>query len=149
MTTPIKVICLNIWHGGRLLENALNFIAHESPDLLLMQEVYNHHDQSLEPRFHTVDLFMDKFDFVDHDFAPTMTQLLPEGQVEQGNAIFSKFPIIGRQAPIFFNQPYSNNYVDIPKNFPTAPRNLQHYCRRRGRCTGRRLQFSRCMGSRW
>jgi len=122
----LKVISLNIWHGGRLLDAALDFITKEQPDLLLMQEVYNEHDQSLEARFRTIDVLMDQFDFVDFDFAPAMLELLPEEKIEQGNAILSKLPITQRYEPIFFNEPYNDHYIDVRENFPKAPRNLQH-----------------------
>jgi endonuclease/exonuclease/phosphatase family metal-dependent hydrolase len=122
----IKIISLNIWHGGRLWDNALEFLKAEDPDILLLQEVFNDHNVAREPRFRTMDEFTRLFQFTDSDFAPTLLYVEEFGKVEQGNAILSKFPITNRYEPLFFNESYNDNYVDIYPNYETSPRNLQH-----------------------
>ncbi|MFI5270827.1 MAG: endonuclease/exonuclease/phosphatase family protein [Candidatus Saccharimonadales bacterium] len=122
----LKIITLNVWHGGRLWDETIEFLKHEDPDILLMQEVFNHHDPSLEPRFRTMDEFNKIFEFVDSDFAPSCMFVEDFGKVESGLAIFTKLPIVKRYEPIFFNEPFNDNYVDDENGPPTAPRNLQH-----------------------
>ena len=45
----IKVLTLNVWHGGRLWDEMIEFLVKEDADLLLLQEVYNDTDLVLEP----------------------------------------------------------------------------------------------------
>ena len=122
----LKVITLNIWHGGRLWDNAVDFLRQQDADILLLQEVFNGHDASYEPRFRTMDEFKKIFDFIDNDFAPSCLFVHDFGKVELGLALFSKFPIVTRYDQLFFNEPFNDSYVDTPENYPTAPRNLQH-----------------------
>jgi endonuclease/exonuclease/phosphatase family metal-dependent hydrolase len=122
----LKIITLNIWHGGRIWDNAIDFLRREDPDILLIQEVFNNHDPVLESRFRTMDEFHKIFEFVDSDFAPACMIVQDFGKVEDGLAIFSKLPITKRYEPIFFNEPYSDKYVDDASGPPIAPRNLQH-----------------------
>jgi exonuclease III len=122
----LKIITLNIWHGGRLWDNALDFLKREDPDILLMQEVFNDHNPSLEQRFRTMDEFNKIFKFKDSDFAASCLFVQDFGKVEEGLAIFSKLPIIKRYDPLFFNEPFNDNYIDDASGPPIAPRNLEH-----------------------
>lgn len=106
--------------------NALDFIRAEDPDILLMQEVFNDHNPKVEQRFRTIDEYMKLGMFSDYDFAPAMLFVAEHGKVEQGNAIFSKLPLTKRYEPVFFNEPFNDNYVDVAPYFETVARNLQH-----------------------
>lgn len=122
----IKVVTLNIWHGGRLWDNAVEFIKQADPDILLLQEVFNEHNPTLEKRFRTMDESANLSQFTDSDFAPTMLFVERFGKVEQGNAIFSKYPVTKRYEPLFFNEPFNDDYHDVPGEYEHSPRNLEH-----------------------
>jgi len=46
------------------------------------------------------------------------------GKIEQGNTIFSRFPIKSTQV-IFYDRLYNDKYEEKFENFPNTPRNLQ------------------------
>ena len=54
-----------------------------------------------------------------------MLDIVPEGKIECGNAILSKFPI-SDSSNIFFADPYRERNAHDPAEYPTTPRNLQH-----------------------
>lgn len=118
---------LNIWHGGRLFDEAVEFIKSEDPDILLLQEAYDSHDLSAERRFRMMDEFNQLLGFSDSDFVESMVSVVPEGAFSHGNAIFSKFPITERSFS-YFTEPEAGRkvYEDIPENWPTQPNVLQH-----------------------
>lgn len=123
MTT--KLLTLNVWHGGRLMEPMLAFLHQENPDILLLQEAYNDLRPNLPHRFRTIETIQDKLGYKHTAFAPAFMHIMPDLKVEQGNAVLSRFPLTPGNI-IFFNEPYNHHYIDIPKNFPTSSRNLQH-----------------------
>ncbi len=47
----IKYITLNIWRGGELYDNIVEFIRQERPDIIGLQEVYHSPDMRLESRY--------------------------------------------------------------------------------------------------
>lgn len=121
----IKCISLNIWQGGNLFDAAIDFIRQEQPDILLMQEVYNGTDPVLERKYRTLQTMQETFGFPYSDFAPAFLDNRTEGNIPQGNAVFSRFPILASDSK-FFNEPYSEDYIELPENFDSCPRNLQH-----------------------
>jgi endonuclease/exonuclease/phosphatase family metal-dependent hydrolase len=122
----VKVVSLNVWHGGRLWDGLVDFLTDEDPDILLIQEAYDSHDPDLDNRFRTMDEFAMRLGFAHQDFAPTFGHAIDEGTIPQGNAVFSKFPIIARHDPRFFVEPYNPSIEEKRENFPHMPRNLQH-----------------------
>jgi endonuclease/exonuclease/phosphatase family metal-dependent hydrolase len=121
----IKVLTLNVWHGGKLLEDMLAFLESENADILVVQEAYNDPRPELPPNFRTVEMIQNRLHYPATDFAPTFLQIMPALKSERGNAIFSRFPITHRDVT-FFNEPYSDEYYDESPYFATSPRNLQH-----------------------
>jgi len=121
----IKFISLNLWQGGNLFNDILSFLDKEDADILVLQEVYDGKDLSLADKYRSVDVIQQRFNFPALDFAPAFLDNRSEGNIVQGNAIFSRLPIISSEVT-FFNEPYRTDYVEIPANFPTCPRNLQH-----------------------
>jgi endonuclease/exonuclease/phosphatase family metal-dependent hydrolase len=122
----IKCISINVWQGGNIFDALLDFIATEQPDILLLQEVYDSKDPLLERKYRTFEVLKQACgDLPYHDFAAAFVDNRAEGNIPQGNAVFSKFPITARDVR-FFNEPYREDYVEVPENFPTCPRNLQH-----------------------
>ncbi|OIP57600.1 MAG: hypothetical protein AUK12_02870 [Candidatus Levybacteria bacterium CG2_30_37_29] len=100
----IKFLTINILHGGTFWDNLVSFVHQQKPDIVFLQEVYNGHDQSLEKRFRTVDEFKKEFTFLSHaKFEPSLFDT-NMGNIEWGNAVFSKFPISSSKA-LFFDIP--------------------------------------------
>ena len=121
----IKILVLNLFEGGTFFENIENFIAEEKPDILLLQEVHGGHDTKRERQFRTIDELKKLLPKFHYCFAPTFMNNYPEFKVEQGNAIFSKFPMKA-QPTIFYDTPHDPDYVPVIEKFPFTPRNLQH-----------------------
>lgn len=121
----LKFVCLNLWQGGNLFDGILDFLAKEDADVLALQEVYNGTDPALAPNYRSLEVLQDRFHFPALDFAPAFLDNRAEGQIAQGNAILSKFPITAHDA-VFFADPYRDDYTEVPANFPTTPRNLEH-----------------------
>lgn len=121
----LKVISLNVWQGGNLFDEIVEFLLHENPDILLLQEVYNSKDAGLARNLRCFDVLAGVLNMPHRHFAPALVDNRAEGNIVQGNAIFSKFPITGSNVT-FYDHPYREDYVDVAENFATAPRNLQH-----------------------
>jgi endonuclease/exonuclease/phosphatase family metal-dependent hydrolase len=120
-----KVICLNLWQGGNLMDGILGFLKDQDADILLLQEVYDATTSDLPRNYHSIEILTKELSYEYFDFAPAMLDKVPEGKVESGNAVFSKFPITFNEAQ-FFAEPYRERDAFDSKEFPTTPRNLQH-----------------------
>lgn len=100
----IKFLTINIWFGGKVWDNLIEFIHSEKPDILTIQEAYNSHEKDVEKRYRTLDEFKKEFgNFLPYrSFGATVFDT--GVNIPWGNAVFSKFPIIGSQT-IFFDLP--------------------------------------------
>ncbi|MGZ6004541.1 MAG: endonuclease/exonuclease/phosphatase family protein [Candidatus Saccharimonadales bacterium] len=121
----IKVMSLNIWHGGFLFDQMVEFLKSENADVLLLQEVYNETNKNVDKRFRTIEVLGDLLPYEHIDFAQTFVHGVPEGNFPHGNAIFSKFPISARNIS-YFVKPSREVYEDKPENWPILPSVLQH-----------------------
>jgi endonuclease/exonuclease/phosphatase family metal-dependent hydrolase len=121
----IKFVCLNLWYGGKLLDGILEFLTKENADIIALQEAWDSPDPKLPDQYHSVDALQRRLNYPFHDFAPAVVDRLPIGKVTNGNAVFSRFPIIGRDIT-FFNEPFGERDALDPKTYPVTPRNLQH-----------------------
>ncbi|MDB5166523.1 MAG: Endonuclease/exonuclease/phosphatase [Candidatus Saccharibacteria bacterium] len=121
----IKVVCLNLWEGGNLFKGILQFLKEQDADILLLQEVYAGIDPSFPDNYRSMDVLQRELNYPHSDFAAAMLDRMPEGKVEGGNAVLSKFPILARDV-VFFNEPYGERDPFDSAQFPTTPRNLQH-----------------------
>lgn len=121
----MKIICLNLWQGGNLFDGIIDFIKKEDPDILALQEVYNGDNPKLDDKYRSFEVIKESFSYNYYNFSPAFVDNRKEGNIVQGNAVFSKFPITSSDT-VFFNEPYQTDYVEVPENFPTCPRNLQH-----------------------
>lgn len=120
----LKVICLNIW-GGKLLDNIVEFLLMENPDIVLAQEIFSSEDTNIEPRYRSHQVLTSSLGFYS-DFAPTYRDFdHTNGKSQRGNSIFSRFPIIETKISPF-SIPYNETYRDTSGNFNLCPRNLQH-----------------------
>jgi hypothetical protein len=59
-----------------------------------------------------------------HHFAPAIIDRLPVGKLDNGNGIFSKFPVSAPKI-VFFNESYGERDPFDASSYPTTPRNLQ------------------------
>lgn len=120
----IKVVSLNTWHGGRLFNNMVDLLRAQNADILMLQEVFNSDDPTLEPRFRCYTELQKLLGYKYAQFAPALTYTASDSDgVIQGNAVLSKFPLTS-QEPIFFNEPFGE-YIEGMDNAPRCPRNLQ------------------------
>ncbi len=123
----LKVVCLNMWLGGKLFENIQPFIAGENADILCLQEVYQSENSPLKQPWHAVGELANILGYKYYAFAPAFAEEVEDGyRVQFGNAILSKYPIQKSQA-VFFDVPYNGTWK--PKNQEEiifTPRNLQH-----------------------
>lgn len=118
----VTVLCLNLWQGGNLMDELLAFVREVNPDVLLLQEVYNGADPSWERKFRSMDVFREEFDYPYDAFAAAFLEQTDFGEVPQGNAVFSRFPIEGQEV-FFYDVPYGPRW-DVPP-YEKTPRNLQ------------------------
>ena len=125
--TRVKFVCLNLWIGGKLFDDILDFLKKESPDILVVQEAYNSKDKNWENRLRSIEIFKKECNFPYNFFSPACIAVLEDKEVEAGNAIFSRFPIV-KSDTIFFDVPFKKifNYETINSDYSLTPRNLQH-----------------------
>lgn len=121
----IKFVTLNIWKGGMLFDKILAFINKEAPDIIAMQEVRNGKDSRLEKQFRTFGVFKEKLGYPYSVFSPAFLNILSVGKIEEGNAIFSRFPIVHNKV-IFFDRQYGEFNSEDSKHFELIPGILQH-----------------------
>ncbi|HVV67154.1 MAG TPA: endonuclease/exonuclease/phosphatase family protein [Candidatus Saccharimonadales bacterium] len=120
----LKALTLNLWNGGRLMDGALDFLAEQNADIVFLQEVYDG-SGDLEPRFRSTEILAERLQYPYAEFAPAMLDKLPEGDIQSGNAILSRYAL--QTAGIrFFNEPYHELTSTDSKTFKTMPRTLQH-----------------------
>lgn len=121
----IKFATLNIWEGGKLFDSVVSFIKKEKPDVIGLQEVRDGRDPKLEKRFRTLGIFKKELEYPYSVFSPEFLNITSVGNVEEGNAIFSKFPIISKKVT-FFDNLYGEFNSKDSKHFELIPPILQH-----------------------
>ena len=119
----IKFLTLNIWRG-KLIKNVLAFLRKEDADIVVLQEVFNGLNQKLNPQYRAFSIVKRELGYPHSLFAPAFLDISADSQVENGNAIFSKFPINTHRIH-FFDVPYGT-YIDAPGNYERCPRILVH-----------------------
>jgi endonuclease/exonuclease/phosphatase family metal-dependent hydrolase len=119
-------ISLNLWLGGELFDEALDFLRHKDADIVVLQEVYNGTDSTLAPQYRSMAVLQEQLGYPYQNFVADYRDFdRTEGKSQRGNAILSKFPIAERSA-VFFAGSYSETYRDLPGNYAKSPRDLQH-----------------------
>ncbi len=123
----LKVISINLWHGGKLFDQLLEFLIEQDADIVLMQEVYNGEDLMLAPQFRSMQSLNAKLNYPAAAFAPAFRDFdRTDGKAQRGEGIFSKFPLNIQTSTFFSESGYSETYRDVPGNFQHCPRELQH-----------------------
>ncbi len=120
----LKVVCLNLWEGGRLFPEALEFIRAEDPDILVLQEVHNGDDPQWGAEYRSMEVLRTELPQLAHSyFAPAFLAVFSFGKLEEGNAIFSKFPIIDT-ACVYGDIPYGERVWDVADEAGRIKRNM-------------------------
>jgi len=120
----IKFITLNLWKGGEMWESILRFLQAEKPDILVTQETYNGVGKQWAPRLQSVELIKNALEFPDVVFAGTRKEQHGGARLENGNAIFSRYPIVANDSR-FFDVPYDEHYVEKHGDYTQLPRAMQ------------------------
>lgn len=122
----VKFITLNIWQGGNLLDEALLFLQEKDPDILLMQEVYDGKNFLYEQKYRTFDLVRKILSFPYASFSPAFLDTRTIGNINRGNAVFSKFPILGNTT-ITYDLPYGKFDEEHPtSSYEKVPMCIEH-----------------------
>lgn len=122
----IKYIDLNVWLGGMLFENIVDYLKKEQPDILAIQEVHNETDPKLEKRYRTISELQKELPLTFASFSPALLCMEKNGlKSEQGNAILSKFPIKFIKAT-FYDEQYKVVHAGVRSEWPHYPRLLQY-----------------------
>lgn len=128
MNMKVKFVCLNLWIGGVLFDDILEFLVKQDADIVVLQEVLDHPDLKLPAHYHSLQALQSRLKYPFQDFAPAVLDKFPWGTVVNGNAVLSRFPIKQRDVT-FFKEPFNEHeprYSFDPEYFPQTPRNLQH-----------------------
>ena len=120
----IKYMNLNIWNGGILLYDAIEFLKKVKPDILALQEVHNETDMKLDRTFRTGYIIQKELGFSHMEFAPFYLLNRDGKKSDKGNAVFSSYTLHPNQS-IFFDVPYKEVMHDL-EDPPHTPRALQH-----------------------
>lgn len=111
----IKFLTLNLYEGGLLFDNVLAFLEEEDPDIMALQEVYAGKSQNLARNYRSIEILTENLPDFHYCYAPMFNEILPSGEAEQGNAIFSRYPLEHIKT-LFFDVPYDPHYVKAERN---------------------------------
>jgi endonuclease/exonuclease/phosphatase family metal-dependent hydrolase len=117
----MKIIQANIW-GGKLGQQIIDFLRAENPDFVCMQEVNDLKGRAGYKFFATLDEIKEAANFSEAFMSPTYSSRYMERELEYGNAILSKFPIVSAKT-VFTRGQYKRNF-DIVQDDGNI-RNLQ------------------------
>lgn len=121
----LKMLSLNLWNGGRLFDQALDFLLTQQADIMFLQEAYDGQAPTGEKRFRTVQLLQQAFPEYDYYFAPVYLDTRQDGQrIEDGQLILSRFSLSETRS-VFFDVPYGEYDQDAMTNFQHFPALLQ------------------------
>lgn len=122
----LKVISLNLMHGGELFENVIAFLKEQDADIVLMQEVYSCDAPTINRQYRSMQVMPDIIGYKYTHFSPSYRDFdRTGGKAERGNGIFSKYSLVPKDT-VFFDGEYSEDYRDVPGHFGNCPRNLEH-----------------------
>lgn len=122
----MKIININVWNGGELLDNLIKFLKKEKPDILAMQEVHNEQQVNIERRYRTISELQNSLGLSQYAFSPQFVLVNNKIKSARGNAILTNFPV--RQVKtIFFDVPYKEEVRQTNKqDYTLTPRAMQY-----------------------
>lgn len=107
----LKVLSLNIEHGGVLMNELLPFLEQTDADIMIMQEVNSGIPES-PPVLRTVQYFNEQLDYPFAAFMPLYRDFdTSEGRSYRGVATFSRYPILHTRN-VYYDYPYTETYRD-------------------------------------
>ncbi len=123
----LKLLTLNILHGGVYLEKVLSFLSQADADIICLQEVNSGGELSAPKNLKTVEALVR--DFPDHNIAfdPALTIVYKEGEAQHGNCLLSKFPILSHEI-IYFQSGYTQLKNPLPgpnPDYRIYPKHMQ------------------------
>lgn len=118
----VKVIQLNIWRGT-LLDNALEFLRAEDPDIILLQEVYSSRQEDLPREKRLYEYMNEELPDYYATYGVAFTDTTKLGNIQSGNAIFSKFEITDSKNT-FFDEPYREFDEQDQSDFSHNPQTI-------------------------
>lgn len=121
---PLKLICLNLWIGGILMDEIVDFLRAEQADILLLQEVYDGQEQALARQYRSLVELQTALRYPYQHFAPAFLEDVEGREIPQGQAILSRFPL-QHVGTVFYDEPFGKR-INERHAFPFSPRNLQH-----------------------
>lgn len=122
----IKVICLNLWRGGLLMDGVIGYLNQEQPDVLMLQEVLVGKDPEAPERFRALETLKKRLNW-EHEsvFAPALIDNEDGHRTESGNAVISRLPIKAHHVTPY-DMPFAERTERNARAFAATPRNLQH-----------------------
>ncbi len=122
-----KFITLNIEHGGKLLNKAIEFINKEQPELLFLQEAQSTDLKTAKQHYRTISEIQSSIKFPYHIFSPYVEFEFDNTTVLHGNAIFSRYPLSGGKITYFNGQYEKADFYSAKKlhDFTILPHAMQ------------------------
>lgn len=119
----VKFLTLNIFNS-EFLDKCIDFLQNESPDIFVLQEVYDSQAESLDKKYHTLQQLKKQFKNFFYYYSPAFFRMINGHKVDSGNVIFSKFKIIEKETHFLYKK-YSLRPAETVEQFSLTPRNLQ------------------------
>lgn len=107
------------------MDELLDYLEQEQPDILVAQEVFNSDDLTAPQRFRSIEAIQNRLGFASYEFAAALIDNDEDYRVPSGNAIFSHFPIT-KHTIIPYDVPFGERTEHNHESFSNTPRNLQH-----------------------
>jgi endonuclease/exonuclease/phosphatase family metal-dependent hydrolase len=120
-----KFISLNLWWGGNLFPQIIDFLRAEDADIVALQEVHDGGPEASKDRYRSMRVLKTELGYPHQEFALSHMLTLPDGVFPSGNAVLSKFPIDATSITYLFDSA-QDEYLDLPEQWPVFPRILQH-----------------------
>lgn len=123
----IKILNLNLLHGGVVYDHVINFIKDTHADIMTFQEAYGGFSPKYPKNFKTIGYLRELFPDYSYYFSPEVSVKNKVGKIDMGNLIFSKFPIIAKSTT-FFDVPYGEYEYGAESgrtDFSNDPKNIQ------------------------
>lgn len=128
----VKILNLNVWIGGILWENIVDFLKTEDPDILMVQEIYNGDSSFSKIQYRS---FTQLKEILGYEYALFAATFIEESdqrddsgkfkEVVQGNAVYSKFPL-SEVSNTFYDVAFGKRDPDDASKYHVTPRYLQH-----------------------
>ena len=122
----LKIVSLNLMHGGELFDEIIAFLKAQDADFILTQETYSCNDPTVNRQYRSMQVMPEILGYGYTHFSAAYRDFdRTNGKAQRGNGIFSRYPLTGYDT-VFFDGTYSESYRDVPDQYADCPRNLEH-----------------------